>query len=158
MLVSAIGEVSRPLSRIHSRPVKSPQPLSVWQPANSGSTAISPSCGTIAVTPVRTGPSPTTSGPASPSMSVTQPTATPATSVMAFSGPGRAEAELDAEVAGAHQSSSARSARAGGAPPASTSTPPTTATATTIATTVPVLPPPPLEAPPSAAAFGPTLR
>ena len=43
--------------------------------------------GRIAVTPVRTGPLPTTNRP-SPEMSVLYPTSTPATSVMAFSGPG----------------------------------------------------------------------
>ena len=42
--------------------------------------------GRIAVTPVRTGPCPTTSRP-SPSMSVVWPTRTPGTSVMAFTGP-----------------------------------------------------------------------
>ena len=43
--------------------------------------------GSTAVTPVRTGPLPTTSLP-SPSMSVVCPTSTPCTSVMAFNGPG----------------------------------------------------------------------
>src|SRR5690349_1704077 len=43
--------------------------------------------GKIAVTPVRTGPLPTTSAP-SPAMSVRWPTSTPATSVIASSGPG----------------------------------------------------------------------
>src|SRR5664280_3283716 len=88
VLVSATGEVSSPDSRIHSRPVSSPLPLSRWQPAKSGSSLISPSCGNTTVTPVRTGPSPTRSGP-SPSISVACPTRTPATSVIAFSGPGR---------------------------------------------------------------------
>ena len=68
----------------------------------------------------------------------------------------RAEAELDAEVASAHQASSARSLRRALSAHHSTA-PATTATATTIATTVPVLPPPP-EASLAAAAFGPTLR
>ena len=81
VLVSAIGVVSRPDSRTHSSPVSSPLPLSVWQPANSCSTATSASLGTITVTPVRT---------ASPSMSVTEPTLTPATSVIASSSPGAA--------------------------------------------------------------------
>jgi len=43
--------------------------------------------GKIAVTPVRTGPLPTTRRP-SPEISVLYPTSTPATSVIAFSGPG----------------------------------------------------------------------
>src|SRR5262245_39353893 len=41
----------------------------------------------IAVTPVRTGPSPRLSAP-SPLINVTCPTSTPATSVIAFTGPG----------------------------------------------------------------------
>ena len=45
--------------------------------------------GRMAVTPVRTGPVPTTSGP-SPRTIVVWPTSTPATSVMALSGPGHA--------------------------------------------------------------------
>src|SRR5919198_1809711 len=87
VLVSAIGEVSMPDSRTHSSPVSSPLPLSRWQPANTGSSQTLPSCGRITVTPVRTGPRPTCSGP-SPSISVAWPTRTPATSVMASPGPG----------------------------------------------------------------------
>src|SRR6185503_5973421 len=77
-----------PASRIHSRPVSSPFPLRRWLPAYSGSVQMSPSCGTIIVTPVRTGPCPTTSGP-SPRISVEWPTRTPRTSVIALAGPGR---------------------------------------------------------------------
>ena len=86
VFVIATGVVSWPASRTHSSPVISPLPFSVWQPANTGESPI-PSCGTITVTPVRTGPWPTTSGP-SPSIRVTVPTRTPATSVMALFGPG----------------------------------------------------------------------
>src|SRR6478736_8121777 len=49
---------------------------------------MSPSCGTIIVTPVRTGPSPTTRAP-SPRITVAWPTRTPRTSVIALAGPGR---------------------------------------------------------------------
>ena len=55
-------------------------------PANTGLSASGSGRGTTTVTPVRTGPSPTTSGP-SPAIRVTWPTATPGTSTMAFSGP-----------------------------------------------------------------------
>ena len=88
VFVMPIAPPSRPASRIHSSPVSSPLPLSRWQPANTGSAQTSPSWGRITVTPVRTGPWPTTSGP-SPSMRVVWPTRTPATSVMALHGPGR---------------------------------------------------------------------
>ena len=67
-------------------PVISPLPFSENHPAITGSFDRFPR-GRIAVTPVRTGPLPATRGP-SPSMSVTRPTSTPATSVMAFNGPG----------------------------------------------------------------------
>jgi hypothetical protein len=69
VLVMAIGVVSIPDSRTHSRPVSSPLPFSRWQPAKTGSRAESAPRGTITVTPVRIGPCPVTSGP-SPSMSV----------------------------------------------------------------------------------------
>jgi hypothetical protein len=79
VLVSPIGVVRQPASRIHSSPVSSPLPLSRCVPANSGSR---PSCGTTTVTPVRT---------SSPSIRVTEPTRMPSTSVIASSGPdGRA--------------------------------------------------------------------
>src|SRR4051794_13266532 len=87
VFVIPIGPWSMPASRIHSRPVSSPLPFSVKAPANSGSLHTSPSWGRITVTPVRTGPSPTTSGP-EPRMSVVWPTRTPRTSVIAFRGPG----------------------------------------------------------------------
>src|SRR6185295_14020075 len=87
VLVMPIAPVSSPDSRIHSRPVSSPLPFSVAVPAKIGSNHTSPSCGTITVTPVRTGPLPTTSEP-SPETSVVCPTRTPATSVIAFNGPG----------------------------------------------------------------------
>ena len=88
VLVIAIGVVSIPDSRIHSSPVISPLPLSRWQPANTGSWASPGPRGRTTVTPVRMGPRPVTSGP-SPSMSVVNPTRRPATSVIAFNGPGR---------------------------------------------------------------------
>src|SRR5262245_15655969 len=82
-----MAPVSRPDSRIHSRPVSSPLPFRVAVPANSGSAQTSPSWGITTVTPVRTGPWPTTSGP-SPEIRVVCPTRIPATSVMALRGPG----------------------------------------------------------------------
>ena len=94
VFVSPIGVVRQPDSRIHSSPVSSPLPLRRWQPANSGS---NPSRGITTVTPVRTGPLPRRSGP-SPSISVTLPTRTPSTSVIASSGPGGERADLQAEV------------------------------------------------------------
>jgi len=75
-----------PDSRIHSRPVSSSLPLRRCAPANSGCSHASPG-GRITVTPVRTGPRPTCSGP-SPAISVRCPTRTPATSVIAFQRPG----------------------------------------------------------------------
>ena len=80
VLVIATGEVSRPDSRTHSRPVSSPLPFSRWQPANTGSVSGSSAEGNSTVTPVRT---------ASPRTRVACPTRTPATSVIAFPGPGR---------------------------------------------------------------------
>ena len=67
-------------------PVISPLPFSVNQAPNTGSGLALPR-GWTTVTPVRTGPCPSTSGP-SPEMSVVCPTSTPATSVIALSGPG----------------------------------------------------------------------
>ena len=87
VLVMATGPLSMPDSRTHSRPVSSPLPLSRWQPAKTGSRSDPAPRGQTTVTPVRTGPSPTTSGP-SPRMIVAWPTVTPATSVMALWGPG----------------------------------------------------------------------
>jgi hypothetical protein len=54
-------------------------PFSVWQPAKSGERQAGSSAGTITVTPVRT---------SAPCTTVVWPTRTPATSVIAFSGPG----------------------------------------------------------------------
>ena len=85
--VSAMGDRSIPDSRSQCIPVTSPQPLRTWNPADSGSLHGSPGCGRITVTPVRTGPRPTTSSP-SPSISVTCPTLTPGTSVMQSRCPG----------------------------------------------------------------------
>src|SRR6185312_3151841 len=79
--------VRNPDSRIHSSPVSSPLPFRRCAPAVTGSPHGSSEPGTITVTPVRTGPSPTRSGP-SPEISVVWPTPTPATSVIAFAGPG----------------------------------------------------------------------
>ena len=73
VFVRPIGVQSVPESRIHSRPVSSPLPLIVCEPAKSGSAG-----GTTTVTPVRT---------LSPSISVVWPTADPGTSVIAFAGP-----------------------------------------------------------------------
>ena len=56
VLVIAIGVVSFPDSRTHSRPVSSPLPLSRWQPAKTGSFQSSGPRATTTVTPVRTGP------------------------------------------------------------------------------------------------------
>ena len=101
VLVIATGDVSRPDSRTHSRPVSSPLPFSRWHPAKTGSRQASGPRGETTVTPVRTGPWPTTEGP-SPEMSVVWPTRTPATSVMALSGPGRAVPDGEAEVSHTH--------------------------------------------------------
>src|SRR5262245_17514893 len=86
VLVSITGPSRKPDSSTQAVPVISPLPLSEKQPANTGSLDPRPR-GRIAVTPVRTGPVPTTSFP-SPAISVRWPTSTPLTSVMAFRGPG----------------------------------------------------------------------
>ncbi len=83
----AIGVESAPTSSIHVVPVISPLPLSEYQPAAHGTPTPSRPRGRIAVTPVRTGPAPTTSGP-SPEISVVTPTSTPGTSVIALNAPG----------------------------------------------------------------------
>ena len=80
------GPSRKPASSIQVVPVISPLPFNENQPAKTWSVDVLPR-GRIAVTPVRTGPVPTFSAP-SPEMSVVIPTSTPATSVMAFSGPG----------------------------------------------------------------------
>src|SRR5262245_33400236 len=80
------GPSRNPASSIHVVPVISPLPFIENQPAKTWSFDPLPR-GRIAVTPVRTGPLPTFSAP-SPEMSVVIPTSTPATSVIALSGPG----------------------------------------------------------------------
>ena len=86
VFVMQIGVVKKPDSRIHSRPVISPFPLSRCVPAKSGCADFSTDCGKIAVTPVRTGPLPRTNAP-SPEMIVSAATRTPATSLIALRGP-----------------------------------------------------------------------
>ena len=85
VLVIMTGPQRNPDSSSQCVPVISPLPLSVLKAAKTGSGSSFPR-GRTAVTPVRTGPLPRTSGP-SPSMSVTCPTSTPATSVIASSVP-----------------------------------------------------------------------
>src|SRR5438445_724350 len=86
VFVIITGPHKKPDSSSQVVPVISPLPLSVNQPAKTGSPERLPR-GRTAVTPVRTGPFPTTSLPL-PETSVACPTSTPATSVMASSGPG----------------------------------------------------------------------
>src|ERR1700734_2354417 len=85
VFVIRIGVSSRPLSSIQCVPVISPFPFPAKKAAK---TLCVPFCprGRMAVTPVRTGPLPTTRRP-SPEISVLYPTSTPATSVIALSGP-----------------------------------------------------------------------
>src|ERR1041385_6364050 len=85
VLVIATGPSRSPLSSTQVVPVISPLPLRVNQAAKTGS-AFSLPRGWITVTPGRTGPFPPTSFPL-PRISVVWPTSTPATSVMASSGP-----------------------------------------------------------------------
>src|SRR5262245_20843081 len=86
VLVSITGPSRNPDSSTQVVPVISPFPLSENQPAKVGSLDPLPR-GRMAVTPVRTGPTPTSSFP-SPETSVAWPTSMPFTSVMAFKGPG----------------------------------------------------------------------
>src|SRR6478672_901274 len=86
VLVIATGPSSRPLSCTHVVPVISPLPFSVNHAAKTGSWFDLPRGWTI-VTPVLTGPCPTTRLPM-PATSVVCPTSTPATSVIASTGPG----------------------------------------------------------------------
>jgi hypothetical protein len=79
VLVIAIGSATVPDSSIHTHPVISPLPLSEYAPAAHASCGCALPRGWMAVTPVRT---------SSPSISVVYPTSTPATSVIAFHGPG----------------------------------------------------------------------
>src|SRR5213593_97622 len=88
VFVIITGPARNPDSSSQVVPVISPLPLSVNQPPKTGSPPpfVAPR-GKIAVTPVRTGPWPTTSFPC-PLTIVLCPTVTPATSVIALSGPG----------------------------------------------------------------------
>src|SRR5579859_7191498 len=86
VLVIMTGPSRKPESSSQVVPVISPFPLRVNQPPKTGSRESLPR-GRTAVTPVRTGPSPTLSLPL-PEMRVVCPTSTPLTSVMALFGPG----------------------------------------------------------------------
>jgi hypothetical protein len=86
VLVKAMGYSRNPDSATQASPVISPVPLRTNAPAGTFFRHTS-SRGTTTVTPVRTGPSPGFKGP-SPLDRVVCPTFTPATSVMAFKGPG----------------------------------------------------------------------
>ena len=97
VLVIITGPSRKPDSSTQVVPVISPLPLREYQPAKTGSLMLFLPRGRMAVTPVRTGPLPTTSLP-SPEMSVVKPTSTPATSVMALIGAGGA-VEGNAEIA-----------------------------------------------------------
>ena len=86
VFVRAIGYSRKPDSLIQASPVISPVLLRTNDPAGTFLCHTS-SRGMTTVTPVRIGPSPGLSGP-SPEMRVVWPTVTPATSVIALSGPG----------------------------------------------------------------------
>ena len=79
VLVSTIGDSIVPSSCTCVEPANLPKALPTNTAPGTFSRNRLPPCGTIAVTPVRT---------VSPAMRVVCPTRTPATSVMAFSGPG----------------------------------------------------------------------
>src|ERR1700733_9720403 len=81
-----IGPSRKPDSSTQVVPVISPFPFCENHPAYTGSASARPR-GKITVTPVRTGPWPTTSLP-SPRIRVVAPTSTPLTSVIASRGPG----------------------------------------------------------------------
>src|SRR5215467_10863872 len=83
VLVIITGPSKKPDSSIHVVPVISPLPFCENQPANTASFIELFPRGSTAVTPVRTGPFPTSSFP-SPEISVVWPTSIPATSVMAL--------------------------------------------------------------------------
>ena len=87
VLVSSTGPSRKPDSSTHSLPVISPLPLKENIAAGTAVLLLSFPSGRMAVTPVRTGPLPTTSFP-SPSTRVVWPTSTPRTSVIALSSPG----------------------------------------------------------------------
>src|SRR5580692_4771297 len=87
VLVIITGPSRKPDSSTQVVPVISPLPFCVNQAANTGFDKESRPRGSTAVTPVRTGPLPTFNLP-DPEINVVWPTRTPATSVMALSGPG----------------------------------------------------------------------
>ena len=87
VLVIITGPSRNPDSSTQAVPVISPLPFCANQAANTGLDLDSGPRGSTAVTPVRTGPLPTRVCP-NPMISVVCPTSTPATSVMALSGPG----------------------------------------------------------------------
>src|ERR1700757_4101998 len=87
VLVIITGPIRNPDSSTQVVPVISPLPFNDHQPANTPASLESLPRGKTAVTPVRTGPFPTTNLP-SPEISVIWPTVTPGTSVIAFNGPG----------------------------------------------------------------------
>src|SRR5262245_62670473 len=86
VLVMKTGPSRKPDSLIQVVPVISPLPFSENQPDITGSFDDLPR-GKIAVTPVRTGPFPSTSAP-SPWINVVNTTSTPPTSVIALLAPG----------------------------------------------------------------------
>src|SRR5438132_10570017 len=86
VLVIITGPSRKPESSTHVVPVISPLPFSVNHAAKTAPLDPFPR-GSTAVTPVRTGPSPTFRGP-SPEIRVVCPTSTPFTSVIALKGPG----------------------------------------------------------------------
>src|SRR5580704_9255123 len=87
VLVIITGPSRNPDSSTQVVPVISPLPFCANHPAKTGLFKESAPRGSTAVTPVRTGPWPTCNLP-DPEISVVWPTVTPATSVMALSGPG----------------------------------------------------------------------
>ena len=95
VLVSRIGVSSSPSSCSCVTPAILPKPLKAKTPAGTRWAKGLPACGRIAVTPVRV---------PCPSITVQCPTRRPATSVMAFSGPG-------GRMPGARPSSRARGMR-----------------------------------------------
>jgi hypothetical protein len=86
VLVIITGPSRKPESFTQVVPVISPLPFKLNQPAKTASVEFLPR-GRMAVTPVRTGPTPTLRAPL-PEISVVSPTSTPFTSVMAFHVPG----------------------------------------------------------------------
>src|SRR5258708_18396485 len=87
VLVIITGPSRKPDSSTQVVPVISPLPFCAYQPAKEKRCMDAAPRGSTAVTPVRTGPLPTSSLPL-PEMSVVWPTSTPPTSVIALSGPG----------------------------------------------------------------------